>query len=113
MILGYIYVILGVIAGSTKGGVSKLLSGSVKSSADNLFVNAVRMLLCTCIGFVAVIVTGNGFAVTWEGLLISLLYHITLDFSTVIISKKWKKYLLFCLFMLYLLHKIKILFFRW
>ena len=84
MILGYIYVILGVLAGSTKGGVSKLLSGSVKSSADNLFVNAVRMLLCTCIGFVAVIVTGNGFAVTWEGLLISLLSAVSFSAFVVI-----------------------------
>lgn len=84
MILGYVFVILGVLAGSTKGGVSKLLSGSVRTSSDNLFVNAVRMFLCTCIGFFVVIVSGSGFAISKSGILISLLSAVS--FSVFVIT---------------------------
>ena len=83
MILGYIYVILGVLAGSTKGGVSKLLSGSLKSSSDNLFVNAVRMFLCTIIGFLVIIISGCGFSVSGTGILISLLSAVSFSIFVV------------------------------
>ena len=83
MIIGYIYVILGVLAGSTKGGVSKLLSGSVNTSSDNLFVNAFRMFLCTLIGFFVIIVSGCGFAISGVGLLISLLSAVSFSIFVV------------------------------
>ncbi len=72
MSLGYVYVILGSLAGSTKAGVAKLHSGSAQTYADNLFVNRLRMFFCTCIGFLAILVSGCGFAISKIGILISL-----------------------------------------
>lgn len=57
--IGYAFVVLAVLAGSTKGGVSKKLSGSIRGAGDNLFINGLRMVLCACIAFAAAVLSGG------------------------------------------------------
>ena len=59
MTTGYLFVLLAVLAGSTKGGISKKLSGSIKSAEDNLFINGLRMVICTIIAFASVLLSDS------------------------------------------------------
>lgn len=57
--IGYLYLSLALFAGITKGFCGKKVSGSMQNFKDCLFINAVRMLFCTLIGIVFVVIDGD------------------------------------------------------
>ena len=65
--MGYLLLSVALFAGLFKGYVGKQTSFSVKSFSDGIFVNMLRCLICSILGFV-VIITQNGF----QGFIISI-----------------------------------------
>ncbi|MBR5140155.1 MAG: EamA family transporter [Clostridia bacterium] len=77
--MGYLFLALANLAGVTKGYCGKMVSSSVKKTADAMLANLLRMLLCIFIGFgVVVFVDGFiGFNISLPSLLISFLSGIS------------------------------------
>lgn len=73
--MGYLFCLLALFAGVTKGYCGKKTSGTVTSLPGTMLFNAVRMLICIPIGFLCVLIyTGSpGLAVDGKTLLISVL----------------------------------------
>lgn len=79
--VGYFYVVLSVFAGTAKGVVTKKLSGSVQSSADNFFINGFRMFFCTLIGLVVVLCTQGPSALAVDGAALAISFLSAVSFS--------------------------------
>ena len=58
--MGYLLLLAALFAGLFKGYVGKRTSFSVQSFSDGIFVNMIRCLICSIIGF-AVVICQNGF----------------------------------------------------
>ncbi|MBQ2273325.1 MAG: EamA family transporter, partial [Clostridia bacterium] len=73
--MGYLFLLLAVLAGSTKGYCGKRISGFVSDFGDSALSNCLRMLLCILIGAVAALSEGGiaGLATNPTTLLIALL----------------------------------------
>lgn len=59
MQMGYLFILIGVLAGSIKGFCGKKTSGYVEESSDAMFVNGFRMVLCVVIGFILLLAQGK------------------------------------------------------
>lgn len=73
--MGYLFLLLAVLAGSTKGYCGKRISGFVSDFGDSALSNCLRMMLCILIGAVAALAEGGfaGLATNPTTLLIALL----------------------------------------
>lgn len=54
--MGYLFLMLAILAGMTKGYCGKRTSGYVKEYRDAMLANSIRMVLCIIIGFVLLII---------------------------------------------------------
>ena len=70
--MGYLLLLAALFAGLFKGYIGKQTSFSVKSFSDGVFVNMIRCLICSVIGFIVVILQNgfSGFSVTFTDLII-------------------------------------------
>jgi drug/metabolite transporter (DMT)-like permease len=59
MVIGYIFLLIALLCGSTKGYCGKKSSGTIVYSSDALLVNTLRMTLCILIGFIIIAVSGK------------------------------------------------------
>lgn len=77
--MGYLFLALALLAGSTKGYCGKKTSGFVKEYKDAMFTNFVRMVLCILISFLLLALSGrlSLLAVDLNVLLITLLSGVT------------------------------------
>jgi len=56
--MGYLFLIIALLAGTTKGFCSKSVSNTVKSAKGTFYISLIRMLLCSVIGFFIVMAEG-------------------------------------------------------
>lgn len=77
--LGYLFLLIALLAGATKGYCGKRTSGYVSEYKDALFANFIRMAFCIVIGLIMICVQGelSNLAVEPKILLITLLSGIT------------------------------------
>lgn len=85
--MGYIFLIIALFAGVTKGYCGKKISGHASSFRLSVLASTVRMLLCIVIGFIVILLEGNLSLLLPEGkvLLISALSGI----STAVFVVTW------------------------
>lgn len=57
--LGYLFIVIALLAGATKGYCGKKTSGYVLETKDALLFNSVRMMLCILVGFFLILAQGN------------------------------------------------------
>lgn len=57
--MGYLFLLTALVAGATKGYCGKKTSGYVNEYKDAMLANAIRMVLCTLIGFCMVVFTSG------------------------------------------------------
>lgn len=57
--MGYLFLLIALLAGTTKGYCGKKTSGYTNSLRDATFANVIRMLLCIVIGFVLIVLSGD------------------------------------------------------
>lgn len=57
--MGYLFLALALLAGSTKGYCGKKTSGFVREYKDAMFTNFVRMVLCILISFLLLALSGR------------------------------------------------------
>lgn len=55
--MGYLFLLIALFAGVTKGYCGKKTSGYTTGFRDAISANSIRMLLCTAIGFVLILIT--------------------------------------------------------
>ena len=53
--LGYIFLAVSLLAGGAKGYCSKKTGGLIRGYKDSILANALRMLLCTAIAFIGLL----------------------------------------------------------
>lgn len=77
--MGYLFLALALLAGSTKGYCGKKTSGFVREYKDAMFTNFVRMVLCILISFLLLALSGrlSLLAVDLNVILITLLSGVT------------------------------------
>ena len=77
--MGYLFLALALLAGSTKGYCGKKTSGFVREYKDAMFTNFVRMMLCILISFLLLALSGrlSLLAVDLNVVLITLLSGVT------------------------------------
>lgn len=57
--MGYLFLLISVLAGNIKGYCGKKTGGFVRSYSDAMLANTIRMILCIIIGFLTVVFTGK------------------------------------------------------
>lgn len=57
--MGYLFLLIALMAGITKGYCGKRTSSYTQNFQDAMFANLIRFLLCTIIGFVLILATGD------------------------------------------------------
>lgn len=57
--MGYLFLLIALLAGSTKGYCGKKTSAFVTKTSDAIFINFIRMFLCILIGLIMVFTEGN------------------------------------------------------
>lgn len=57
--MGYLFLLIALLAGVTKGYCGKKTSGYTNSLRDATLANIIRMMLCILIGFLLIIITGD------------------------------------------------------
>lgn len=78
--MGYLFLAIALLAGSTKGFCGKKASGYIKGFRSTILASTLRMVLCAAVGFVLVLV-GNGpsaFAAPGKLYLVSALYGLSM-----------------------------------
>lgn len=85
--MGYLFLLIAIFAGTTKGYCGKKTSGYTSSFSDATLANIIRMMLCIVIGFVLILMTGDfgKLMPNREMLLISLLSGV----STAVFVVTW------------------------
>jgi uncharacterized membrane protein len=53
--VGYLYLLVALVAGATKGYCGKKTSGYTNSLGDSILANTIRMILCILIGFLIIL----------------------------------------------------------
>ena len=83
--MGYLYLVIATLFGTTKGYCGKKVSGYVNETKDAILSNLIRMLLCCIVGVVLVICSGGfaAFDIGFEGFLISALSGVASAFFVV------------------------------
>lgn len=102
--MGYLFLFIALLAGSTKGYCGKKTSGYTKSLNDAVFANTLRMFICAMIGFFLVI-ANDGIAMlkpSVELLLVSALSGISTAIFVVawLISVKKSAYMMLDVFLM-------------
>ena len=102
--MGYLFLLIALLAGVTKGYCGKKTSGYTNNFSDAILANTIRMLLCMVIGFI-IILAGEGFSSLkpdLDMLLISLLSGISTAVFVVswLISVKISAYMLLDIFLM-------------
>jgi len=102
--MGYLFLFIALLAGSTKGYCGKKTSGYTKSLNDAVFANTLRMVICAIIGFFLVI-ANDGIAMlkpSVELLLVSALSGISTAIFVVtwLISVKKSAYMMLDVFLM-------------
>lgn len=64
--MGYLFLILALIAGGTKGYCGKKTSGAIVLSSDSMVMNDLRMGLCVIIGFFLILLQGDIQSLSWD-----------------------------------------------
>ncbi|MBE6589240.1 MAG: hypothetical protein E7643_03600 [Ruminococcaceae bacterium] len=79
--MGYISILIALLAGTTKGFLGKRISGTVSTQRQSVFVNAVRMVICVFISLAMLTLEGasDGFYVDVEALVFGSLAGITVS----------------------------------
>lgn len=102
--MGYIFLLIALLAGATKGFCGKKTSGYTKQMGDAVFANWFRMLLCIVFGFFVVFVSGDLLQLKpdAETLLISVLSGVSSAIFVVtwLISVKKSAYMMLDIFLL-------------
>ncbi len=83
--MGYIYLFIALVAGTTKGFFGKKLSNTVVTHRQSVFVNLVRMILCTgiSIGVLAVESRGKEIVIDIPALIFGSMAGVTLSVFTI------------------------------
>lgn len=79
LLMGYVFVLLQIAAGLTKGFCGKKTSAYTKEFKDAAFINAVRMLFCIFIGFFVLLFSNN-----LQNLSVSFTNFMVMTFSGVV-----------------------------
>lgn len=102
--MGYLFLALALLSGSTKGYCGKKTSGYVSEYKDAMFTNFIRMVLCILIGFVILLIQGNiGLLKVSRGLvLITMLSGVTTSVFVVswLVSVKKGAYMMLDVFLM-------------
>ena len=102
--MGYIFALLAVASGATKGYCGKRTSGRISGTADAMLANCVRMCLCVLIGFVLLAAGGqvSRLKVEPRALLIMIASGVTTSAFVVswIVAVKQSAYMLLDVFLL-------------
>ncbi len=75
--MGYLYAVISVLLGNTKGYCGKKQSEYVKTEKDAVFLNIVRMLICSAIGFLIVLFKKSDLLFSGKETLVFLLSGIS------------------------------------
>ena len=80
--MGYLCILVSLLAGATKGFLGKRMSGSVKSFQQSAFVNMFRMFICVAVSAVTFVAesTRGGFMFDKEAIIYGAFSGITLAF---------------------------------
>lgn len=65
--MGYVFLMLALLSGVTKGYCGKKTSGSVTAYTDAMLVNALRMVLCIAFGFGLLVLQGDAAKLAVDG----------------------------------------------
>ncbi|MEE1006001.1 MAG: EamA family transporter [Acutalibacteraceae bacterium] len=57
--MGYLFVLISVLSGTTKGYCGKKTSEFMKNPVDGVFISMIRMIICTLIGGIVVLIGSN------------------------------------------------------
>ena len=102
--MGYLFILIGVLAGSIKGFCGKKTSSYVEESSDAMFVNGFRMVLCVVIGFLLLLAQNSLQLLAIDGtvLWITLLSGITTSLFVVtwILAVKTGAYVMLDVFLM-------------
>lgn len=102
--MGYVFLVLALLAGATKGYCGKKTSGFVSGFRDSMLANMIRMLLCIAIGMVLILAGGHGLMLKPSGklLLISALSGVstTVFVVTWLVSVKKSAYMMLDVFLM-------------
>ena len=77
--MGYLFLLLAILAGATKGYCGKMVSSSVKKTSDAMLANFLRMMICIFVGFCVVAIADGftGFDFSFTSLTISLVSGVS------------------------------------
>jgi len=83
--MGYIFLLIALIAGTTKGFLGKKLSNTVVTHRQSVFVNLIRMILCIVISIGVLLVQSGGFRIVIDipALIFGSMAGVTLSVFTV------------------------------
>lgn len=83
--MGYLFLFIALIAGTTKGALGKKLSNTVITHKQSVFVNLIRMFLCTVISIVVLAVQSGGLNITIDmpALIYGSMAGVTLSVFTI------------------------------
>ncbi len=82
--MGYVFLVVALFAGASKGFCAKKSSAFVKSAKDSAKINLIRMLLCILIGFFFMLFDTKGIKFSNQMLLISVVSGITTSFFLIL-----------------------------
>lgn len=100
--MGYIYLAIALFGGLLKGFCGKKASTFADSTGSDIFINIIRMFICTVIGFIVVTMTNNlsKIGITAENLPIFITSAVSMSIFSVcfLIAYKGEAYMLICVF---------------
>ena len=102
--MGYLFLAISLLAGSTKGFCGKKTSGFLTEYKDAMFINFIRMLFCVVIGLAVMLFGGNikSLAIDGKTLFITACSGITTSFFVVswLVSVKRGAYMMLDVFLM-------------
>ena len=102
--MGYVYLLVALLAGATKGYCGKKTSSYTPRFKDAVFANGIRMVVCVLIGFIILAVSGNLSALAFspQALLIAALSGVSSAVFVVLwlVSVKKSAYMMVDIFLL-------------
>lgn len=103
--MGYLFLVIALFAGVTKGYCGKKTSGYTNNFNDAILANTIRMVLCTVIGFVMIIISEGVSTLkpSTEMLLISALSGVSTAIFVVswLVSVKKSAYMMLDIFLMF------------
>lgn len=79
--MGYLYIVIALLAGATKGFMGKRISNTVTTYRQSVFVNMLRMLICVAVSVGTLLIEsgGNGFVMDKEAFIYGGLAGVALS----------------------------------